>query len=697
MAHRCLPLRPAFGLWLVYAGCALASMCGCASIRVERVSSSDLFEGWRASAVRPCSLSPRSEQTLRRLALDQEYEQSPDRAVARLHAEAVRDPQPESLFTLAEISYLLGQKAEKHSDKDAITHYYHCAGYAYHFIFDKPPTPPPDLQPSVQTADFRGRESCPLNVQASIFDPRFRLACDLYNAAVAKCILAAQRVGQLDARQQLQVPTGRGPNFTLSVRHVGFPGQTQEFGKLLLCEDYQVVGLDNQYRSYGLGVPLIANTHPQAVKDPHSYSPPTSSPVTAFLRFEGSLADLGECRSGQLELYNPLTLQAVNVNGRVVPLETDLTTPLGYYLAHSDLEDYYTGFVWGDKIRQRTGVHMLTPYQPGKIPVVLVHGLLSAPVTWAPVFNDLQADPTLRERFQFWYYYYPTGVPYLATAAQLRTQLEQLRQELDPEHKDAALDQMVFVGHSMGGLVSRLMTVDSDDKFWRLVSDQPFDRLHLQPQSRTELQQTFFFRPESCVKRVIFCATPHHGSDISPSPLGRLAVHLVRFPRAFMTATQDLVRENADLATMLHMRTVPTSIDLLAPKSPVLELLSNRPRPPAVHYHSIIGVVHSNAVKVERWLTHEGDEPTDGVVPYSSAHLDDNLAESEVVVPADHCHVHHHPLAILEIRRILLEHYQEVTHGADGQSGIRLLSNTEKNPAAVHPQANQPKDQQDAR
>jgi hypothetical protein len=44
-------------------------------------------------------------------------------------------------------------------------------------------------------------------------------------------------------------------------------------------------------------------------------------------------------------------------------------------------------------------------------------------------------------------------------------------------------------------------------------------------------------------------------------------------------------------------------------------------------------------------------------VPYSSAHLDG--VDSEVTVEADHFHVHHHPRAILELRRILLEHLKE--------------------------------------
>ena len=125
---------------------------------------------------------------------------------------------------------------------------------------------------------------------------------------------------------------------------------------------------------------------------------------------------------------------------------------------------------------------MLEPYQPGKIPVVLVHGLLSSPLTWTPLFNDLRADPELRERFQFWFYFYPTGNPYLATAADLRRDLDRAAGRPRPaEHRTRPSTSMVLVGHSMGGLVSKLLTVDSGDDFWKLVSDRPFDDLKLQP------------------------------------------------------------------------------------------------------------------------------------------------------------------------------------------------------------------------
>src|SRR5262249_16638012 len=157
----------------------------------------------------------------------------------------------------------------------------------------------------------------------------------------------------------------------------------------------------------------------------------------------GNLCDLATQRAGRLELYNPLAAQAAQISGRSVPLETDLTTPLAYFLSRTDLNGIeYEGFLRSAKLQKPTAISIFEPYQPGKIPVVMVHGLLSSPLTWAPLFNDLRADPFIRDHFQFWFYLYPTADPYLATAADLRHTLANLRAEVDPRHRDAALDQM---------------------------------------------------------------------------------------------------------------------------------------------------------------------------------------------------------------------------------------------------------------
>jgi pimeloyl-ACP methyl ester carboxylesterase len=599
----------------------LAVTLGCSTgITVRRANGPDLFDAWRASVVDPDEVSARTLQTLHQWDLDGVYRRHPAEALARLQARVAEDPEPDLLFSLSEICYLLGRRAEIEECGRACVFHYLCAGYAYHFLFDREPA------------------------AENTFDPRFRLACDLYNTSLAKCIRAAQRSGRLDPRQQLHLAEA---GFTLSVVHHGFLWPPEEFGPLLFCADYQPVGLSNWYRGYGLGVSLIGTrVHDRRIETgpAHSFFPrDVSFPVTAFFRFEGAVADLLTQRSGRLELYNPLEIQAAHVNGRPVPLETDLTTPLAFFLSRSDLEEIaFAGFLRADKVERRAGIYMLEPYQPGKIPVVMVHGLLSSPLTWATLFNDLRADPELRKHFQFWFYLYPTGSPYLATAADLRQALAGMRAQLDPACADPALDDLVLVGHSMGGLVSRLLTVEGGDDFWRLASDRPLSGLNVRAETRDELNTLFYFRRQPGVRRVVFLGTPHHGSALSPRFVTRLVSRAVHLPADLMRAARDVAGSEAGF---WHGR-IPTSVDLLAPDSPALELLAARPRPDGVHYHSIIGDI-----------TGKGPGGTDGVVPVASAHLES--AESEVLVPADHTTVHRHPRAVLEVRRILWEHLRE--------------------------------------
>lgn len=91
----------------------------------------------------------------------------------------------------------------------------------------------------------------------------------------------------------------------------------------------------------------------------------------------------------------------------------------------------------------RAGVHMLEPYSPDKVPVVLVHGAGATPRAWLYFIEHLDAT-----RYQAWVYQYPTGVPIDVSAQWLSNILGTLEGTL-------GFDQMIVVGHSMGGLVAR--------------------------------------------------------------------------------------------------------------------------------------------------------------------------------------------------------------------------------------------------
>jgi pimeloyl-ACP methyl ester carboxylesterase len=621
----------------------IVALPACGGIGVRDVKRPMIFADWRASALAADKASPRTIQTLRIYDLDHVYDRDPDEAARKLHAIAVGDAQPDTIFALAELSYLRGQTVGKKHPDDAVRHYIRCCAYAQHYL----------IASSVETntvAYASGPDYTQLTPRDA-FDPRFRLACNLYNAGLAQCLRTAQKVGRLDPRCALTLPAGKGADEIVPILHAGFAWKADEFGPLAFCEDYQVVGLANLYRDYGLGVPLIGSLASDANVSNGYYADRLRFPVTALIRFEGGLRELDQPNAARLELYNPRTFQAAQLGRHSVPLEADLTTPLAKFLDEYPAEKLaLTGFFRADKIRGQTGVKFLEPYQPGKIPVLLVHGLLSSPVTWAPMFNDLQADPALRERFQFWVYFYPTGDPYLATAADLRKNLDAIRKNLDPQGRDPALDQLVLVGHSMGGLVSHLQTVGSGDDFWKLVSDEPIQQVKAEDDVKEQLEETFYFRPRMDVKRVVFLGTPHRGSQLSPSFPARFAKRFIRSPQDLMVTAKDLTKENPTL----KYRQLPDSVDLLAPDAPALEVLLARPKQTGVHYHSVIGVAPKCSAVVERWLAGDSNVPGDGVVPASSAHFDG--ADSELVVPADHFHVHQHPLAVREVRRILLEH-----------------------------------------
>ena len=121
--------------------------------------------------------------------------------------------------------------------------------------------------------------------------------------------------------------------------HNGFPWKPEEFGPLLLCGDYKVEGLQNQNHTYGLGVPLIVNRAEDSAARRNTITIPNRSvsPATAFFRFQGGLAELGEHRTGRAGTVQSAHHSSDPVHGRSVPLETDLTTPLAYYLANTKL------------------------------------------------------------------------------------------------------------------------------------------------------------------------------------------------------------------------------------------------------------------------------------------------------------------------------------------------------------------------
>jgi hypothetical protein len=296
------------------------------------------------------------------------------------------------------------------------------------------------------------------------------------------------------------------------------------------------------------------------------------------------------------------------------------------------------------------------------------------------MFNDLRSDPVLRKNYQFWFYMYPSGQPFWYSAARMREDLAHMRVSLDPQRQDAALDQMVLVGHSMGGLVSKLQTVDSGNEFWKTLSDKPFSELQADPEVRDGLAETFFFEPNPSIRRVITIGTPHRGSDASNNLTKWLGRKLIDVPSKIMQGRSQLVARNPNYFRPAAPLNITNSIDSLSPKSPILPVLLTAQAGPWVKYHNIVGQAPHEGVTgaASKWISGEGD----GVVSLASAELEG--VASQRIIPAEHQMVHRHPQAILEVRRILQQHIAELRN-APFPGGVEYASSSQQLPEQGQP------------
>ena len=304
--------------------------------------------------------------------------------------------------------------------------------------------------------------------------------------------------------------------------------------------------------------------------------PRTKVPVTALVRFEHARASLasGQVR-GRLELYAADQATTVTVDGRQQPLEADPTAALAYQLEGNpfyalEIAAFLRAGAFGGQLphdRAQDGLFTFQPYRPGKIPVVLVHGTASSPVRWAELINELEGDPRIRERFQIWIFLYDTGNPIGYSAGRLRAALTAAVQEFDPEGTDAALRRMVVIGHSQGGLLTKLTAIDSGTRFWDRISSKPFDAVKLSSETRDLLRQSTFFTPLPFVRRVVFVATPHHGALMAAGRLGAIAAWLVSMPVGLVGELGEALR-NRDAKLAAALRRPPTAVDNMDHRTP---------------------------------------------------------------------------------------------------------------------------------
>jgi pimeloyl-ACP methyl ester carboxylesterase len=470
------------------------------------------------------------------------------------------------------------------------------------------------------------------------FDIRARTACDLYNFALWRGMATGLDGGIRLKEGVRKLPVG---NLAITLDLSQFPFQLDEFTSFEPTDRYKLRGISIRNRSKGIGSALIGVKK----RSPKSLSSQTV-PVSMFLNINDNLEKLvNGTATASLQLFSAYEENVLEVKGRHPPIETDITTPLAYGLESSKVWDLGLGaFLGKEFLSIPNGLYLGQPYQPGRIPVVFVHGTFSNPAWWTEMFNTLYADAELRQKYQFWYFLYNSSAPIMISAADLRDDIRAKVAELDPEGKDPALREMVVVGHSQGGLLTKLTAVDTGDTLLKTVTGKTIDELRLPEEKKSDARRILMVEPVKEVKRVIFISTPHRGSILSKNWVRTLIQKVVTLPVKIVETTLSLNEYMSnDIKRLMGKGKVPTSIDGMSPENPILQRLAVIPLAPGVTGHSII------AVKGDGDLQEEDD----GVVAYTSAHIDG--VESELVVHSGHS-CQDNPVTIEEVRRILLKH-----------------------------------------
>ena len=169
-----LPYRGRLFLILVLAAFSLTS---CAtSVGVQQNDPRETYAQISFSAISADDYSRFSQDVLTRFDLVQTFNEAPQQVLTFLHHEAEKDYRNDLLFALAELNYFVGMRYRDDGINKSHPHFFASAIYAYFYLLGKEWLERPNP-----------------------FERRFRIACDLYNSALAEALADAfetRRVGE---------------------------------------------------------------------------------------------------------------------------------------------------------------------------------------------------------------------------------------------------------------------------------------------------------------------------------------------------------------------------------------------------------------------------------------------------------------------------------------------------------------------
>lgn len=418
------------------------------------------------------------------------------------------------------------------------------------------------------------------------------------------------------------------------------------YSTLLATDRFKVVGAREFAQVEGVGTPLVGKVQGpmgRAAAEALVVPDGTWVPLTATIEF----GPRGPVRTATFGVYDRKRTETATVGVRRVTLAGDFTTPFAVRVRELNKENFLSlgilGFLRGDRFFDATGLYPLETPSPDKIPVIFVHGLISDPNDWRFLHNALLADPKLREKYQFWAFYYPTSMAVPWSATRLRQDLAHLHERMNPGGRNPNFNRTVMLGHSMGGLLTRMQIVTGGDPLYHRYFTKPIDQLRLSTSERKMVRDMFYFGPNPDVDQVAFICVPHQGSFLATNWIGKAGRMLARLPLTVVEMTTNVITFNAD-AMAADMQFHPgTSIDSLSPGGSFASILQTLPMSERVKKHSIIG---------DRGAGGDVWKSSDGVVPYWSSHIE---GVPETIIPSNHSGPEHEQCAA-KVKELLHQH-----------------------------------------
>jgi hypothetical protein len=249
----------------------------------------------------------------------------------------------------------------------------------------------------------------------------------IYNRATAdlggELPKLAQNRGSLESLTIQNRHTGEIYHLRLGPRERGEYSSTY-FQRLLDARKLRVRRGEEAVVIPGLGGTLVGVHH----SVPSGSPPPRFEPASGYRVPVTSIVDFGPPGAAarvkaRLRLINPRQRDTVEIAGKRYSVAANYSAPL---LSFGRLNELWLGFInmiRGENMRTTSGLLLTEAYDPDRIPVIFVHGLLSSPFIWRRTVLALLKDPEIRRRYQFWAYSYPTGNPISFSALRLREDL----------------------------------------------------------------------------------------------------------------------------------------------------------------------------------------------------------------------------------------------------------------------------------